>query len=43
MQKYNVMSVPKIIINDKIEFEGALPEKEYVENLMKILEPETKD
>lgn len=38
VQKYNVMSVPKIIINDKIEFEGALPEREYVENLMKILE-----
>lgn len=42
VQKYNVMSVPKIIINDRIEFEGALPEKEYVENLMKILEPEGK-
>lgn len=38
VQKYNVMSVPKIIINDKIEFEGALPEREYIENLMKILE-----
>ncbi len=41
VQKYNVMSVPKVVINDKIVFEGALPEKEYVEKLMKILEPET--
>jgi len=36
--KYNVMSVPKVIINEDIQFEGALPEKEFVENVMKILE-----
>ncbi len=37
-QKYNVSSVPKVIINEDIEFEGALPEKEFVENVMKVLE-----
>lgn len=36
-QKYNVSSVPKVIINEDIEFEGALPEKEFVENVMKVL------
>ncbi|MHA1646180.1 MAG: protein disulfide oxidoreductase [Promethearchaeota archaeon] len=28
-QKYSVMGVPKIVINDKIYFEGALPEPLY--------------
>ncbi len=37
-QKYDVSSVPKVIINEDIEFEGALPEKEFVENVMKVLE-----
>jgi glutaredoxin-like protein len=37
MQKYKVMSVPKVIINEDIQFEGALPEKEFVENVMKAL------
>ncbi len=38
-QKYDVSSVPKVIINEDIQFEGALPEKEFVENVMKVLEP----
>lgn len=38
IQKYNVMSVPRVIINDKVDFEGALPEKDFVQNLMKVLE-----
>jgi len=37
-QKYSVMSVPKMIINEDIQFEGALPEEEFVENVMKVLE-----
>ena len=36
-QKYNVMAVPKAIVNEDIQFEGALPEKEFVENVMKVL------
>ncbi len=35
-QKYDVQAVPKIVINDEVEFEGALPEQMYVDNLMKI-------
>ena len=29
-QRYRVMAVPKIVINDKVEFEGAIPEREFV-------------
>jgi predicted DsbA family dithiol-disulfide isomerase len=31
---YNVGAVPKIVINDKVEFEGALPEKQYLDKLI---------
>ena len=27
---YRVMAVPKIVINDRVEFEGALPEKDFL-------------
>jgi len=27
--KYNVAAVPKIVVNETIEFEGALPEQEF--------------
>ncbi len=33
-QKYNVSSVPKVVINDKIEFVGALPEESFVEQVI---------
>jgi len=29
-QRYRVMAVPKIVINDTVEFEGALPEREFL-------------
>lgn len=29
-QRYRVMAVPKIVINDKVQFEGALPEKDFL-------------
>lgn len=32
--RYDVMSVPKVIINEKISFEGAVPEEEFVDFLM---------
>jgi glutaredoxin-like protein len=37
-QRYKVMAVPKVIINEDAQFEGALSEKEFVEELMKILD-----
>jgi hypothetical protein len=32
--KYGVMGVPKTVINEDVEFEGALPEEMYVTQLM---------
>ncbi len=29
-RSYRVMAVPKIVINDRVEFEGALPEPEFL-------------
>ncbi|MGB9589980.1 MAG: protein disulfide oxidoreductase [candidate division WOR-3 bacterium] len=36
-QLYNVYAVPKVVINEKVEFEGALPEKQFLEYLMEAL------
>ena len=27
---YRVMAVPKIVINDRVEFEGAIPEPDFL-------------
>ncbi len=27
---YRVMAVPKVVINDRVQFEGALPEREFL-------------
>jgi len=32
--RYYVSAVPKVIINEDVEFEGALPEKNYMEKVM---------
>ncbi|MEM0385366.1 MAG: thioredoxin family protein [Nitrososphaeria archaeon] len=34
--KYQVFAVPKVIINDKISFEGALPELSFVRHVLKV-------
>jgi protein-disulfide isomerase len=34
-QRYRVMAVPKIVVNDRVQFEGALPEAQF---LAKVLE-----
>jgi predicted DsbA family dithiol-disulfide isomerase len=33
-QKYMVMGVPKIVINDKASIEGAVPEADFVREVM---------
>jgi len=33
--KYGVMGVPKVIINEKFGFEGALPESSFIDAIMK--------
>ena len=35
--KYGVMAVPKIVVNEDTQFEGDLPEKEFVENVMEAV------
>lgn len=32
--KYGVMGVPKVVINDKISFEGALPEPHFLQHVL---------
>ena len=27
---YHVMGVPKVVINDRVQFEGAVPEKDFL-------------
>ncbi|MFN3528123.1 MAG: thioredoxin family protein [Candidatus Altarchaeaceae archaeon] len=33
-EKYGVYYVPKVVINDKIEFVGSLPEEEFLEKVI---------
>ena len=32
---YRVSAVPKIVINDRVEFEGALPEPQFLEAVLR--------
>lgn len=41
-QKYGVMGVPKVVINEKHAFEGALPEHLFVEHVLNAVKPEEK-
>ncbi len=34
-QRYRVMAVPKVVINDRVEFEGALPEREFLQAVLR--------
>ena len=36
-QRYDVMAVPKVVMNDRVSFEGALPEQEFVEELRRAV------
>ncbi len=36
--RYNVMAVPKVVINDRIEFEGAVPEPYFAQYVLAALE-----
>ena len=37
--KYQVMSVPKIVINDRVEFTGAQPEAAFLEAIQQAIGP----
>jgi hypothetical protein len=34
---YQVMAVPKIVINDRVQFEGALPEPEFLKAVLRAV------
>jgi hypothetical protein len=34
-QRYRVMAVPKVVINETVQFEGALPETAFVDQLLR--------
>jgi alkyl hydroperoxide reductase subunit AhpF len=36
-QRYRVMAVPKIVINDAVEFEGALPERDFLAAVLRAV------
>ena len=38
-RRYSVRGVPKIVINDKVEFVGAQPESEFVRYITEALAP----
>ena len=39
-QRYQVMAVPKIVINDRVEFEGAIPERDFVNAVLQAVTAE---
>jgi predicted DsbA family dithiol-disulfide isomerase len=38
-QAYQVSGVPKIVINDRVEFMGALPEPQFLDAVLQAVEP----
>jgi alkyl hydroperoxide reductase subunit AhpF len=36
---YRVMAVPKIVINDRVQFEGALPEDDFLSAVLRAAAP----
>jgi len=36
-QRYSVMAVPKTVVNDRVSFEGALPEPQFVEQVLRAV------
>ena len=38
---YRVQAVPKIVINDRVQFEGALPEPQFLDAVLRAVAPAT--
>ena len=36
-QAYNVMGVPKTVINDRVQFTGAIPESTFMERVLEAV------
>ena len=37
-QRYNIYGVPKIVINDVVEFEGARPEAQFMAEVLRAVD-----
>jgi predicted DsbA family dithiol-disulfide isomerase len=42
-QCYRVQGVPKTVVNDRVEFLGAVPEPRFIEEVLKAIEPKKKE
>jgi alkyl hydroperoxide reductase subunit AhpF len=40
VQRYRVMAVPKVVINERVQFEGALPERDFLAAVLKAAHDE---
>jgi predicted DsbA family dithiol-disulfide isomerase len=38
-QRYRVQGVPKTVVNDRVEFLGAVPEPRFIQEVLKAIEP----
>ncbi len=36
--RYQVMAVPKIVVNDRVEFVGALPEAQFMQQVLRAIQ-----
>ncbi|MBI2887724.1 MAG: thioredoxin family protein [Chloroflexi bacterium] len=41
VRRYQVRAVPRTVINDKIAFDGAVPERQFLAQVQRALEQET--
>ena len=39
--KYDVRGVPRIVVNEETQFEGALPEQLFVDEVLKAVQKDT--
>ena len=37
-QRYRVMAVPKIVINDRVQFEGAVAERDFLSAVLEAVD-----
>lgn len=41
IQRYRVRGVPKVIINERVQFEGALPEPQFIRQVVLAVDGQT--
>jgi predicted DsbA family dithiol-disulfide isomerase len=38
-RQYRVMAVPTVVINDRVQFQGALPESDFLSAVLRAVSP----